>query len=79
VVRHLHVAPGPRAGLSGAADGRRVIGKVWDIQSGADEIRTPPERAFSQRAYNLKHGIEIDMKIYDALQSLPQAKLPELA
>jgi LDH2 family malate/lactate/ureidoglycolate dehydrogenase len=47
-------------------------------QPGVDEIRLPGERGFRERARNLRDGIEIDRKIYDALLALPQGKLPAL-
>jgi LDH2 family malate/lactate/ureidoglycolate dehydrogenase len=37
----------------------------------------PSERAFRERARNLRQGIEIDRKIYDALVGLPQTQLPK--
>ena len=52
--------------------------KATPRQPGVDEIRLPGERAFKERARNLKEGIEIDRKIYDALLALPQGKLPEV-
>ena len=47
-------------------------------QAGVDEIRLPSERAFRERARNLREGIVIDRKIYDALKALPAGRLPEL-
>lgn len=47
-------------------------------QPGVDEIRLPSERAFRERARNLREGIVIDRKIYDALLALPEGKLPPL-
>jgi LDH2 family malate/lactate/ureidoglycolate dehydrogenase len=38
----------------------------------------PGERASRERARNLKDGIEIDRKIYDALLAVPQGTLPPL-
>ena len=52
--------------------------KATPRQPGVDEIRLPGERAFRERARLLKQGIEIDRKIYDALVTLPEGKLPEL-
>ena len=51
--------------------------KAVKRQPGVDEIRLPGERSFRERARNLREGIEIDRKIYDALKALPQGKLPE--
>ena len=44
---------------------------------GVDEIRLPSERAFAERARNRREGIVIDRHIYDALNNLPQGRLPE--
>jgi LDH2 family malate/lactate/ureidoglycolate dehydrogenase len=52
--------------------------KAAPRQPGVDEIRMPGERASRERARNLKDGIEIDRKIYDALLALPQGTLPAL-
>ena len=49
--------------------------KATPRQPGVDEIRLPGERAFRERARNLRAGIEIDRKIYDALLALPNGKL----
>jgi LDH2 family malate/lactate/ureidoglycolate dehydrogenase len=46
---------------------------------GIDEIRLPSERAFAERARNRREGIVIDRHIYDALNNLPQGRLPEKA
>jgi LDH2 family malate/lactate/ureidoglycolate dehydrogenase len=51
--------------------------KATPRQPGVDEIRMPSERAFRERARNLRQGIEIDRKIYDALMTMPQTQLPE--
>ena len=51
--------------------------KATPRQPGVDEIRLPSERAFRERARNLREGIVIDRKIYDALLALPAGKLPE--
>ena len=50
--------------------------KAAPRQPGVDEIRLPGERAFRERARSLREGIEIDRKIYDALRTLPQSRLP---
>ena len=50
--------------------------KAAPRQPGVDEIRLPGERAFRERARNLREGIVIDRKIYDALRALPQGRLP---
>jgi LDH2 family malate/lactate/ureidoglycolate dehydrogenase len=52
--------------------------KAAPRQPGVDEIRMPGERASRERARNLKDGIEIDRKIYDALLAVPQGTLPPL-
>ena len=44
---------------------------------GVDEIRLPSERAFAERARNRRDGIVIDKHIYEALDHLPQGRLPE--
>ena len=51
--------------------------KAVQRQPGVDEIRLPGERSLRERARNLKEGIEIDRKIYDALLALPQGQLPQ--
>jgi LDH2 family malate/lactate/ureidoglycolate dehydrogenase len=51
--------------------------KATPRQPGVDEIRLPGERSIRERARNLKSGIEIDRKIYEALLAVPQGKLPE--
>jgi LDH2 family malate/lactate/ureidoglycolate dehydrogenase len=52
--------------------------KAAQRQPGVDEIRLPGERAFRERARLKRVGIEIDLKIYDALLAVPAGKLPEL-
>lgn len=42
--------------------------KATPRQEGVDEIRIPGERAYRERAYRLQAGIEIDRRIYDALE-----------
>ncbi len=44
---------------------------------GVAEIRLPSERAFAERARNRREGIVIDRHIYEALNALPQGRLPE--
>lgn len=44
--------------------------KATPRQEGVAEIRIPSERAFRERARNLREGIEIDRPIYDALRAL---------
>jgi LDH2 family malate/lactate/ureidoglycolate dehydrogenase len=44
--------------------------KATPRQPGVDEIRIPSERAFRERERNLRDGLEIDRKIYDALLAL---------
>ncbi|MEO7726352.1 MAG: Ldh family oxidoreductase [Burkholderiales bacterium] len=51
--------------------------KTVERQPGVDEIRLPGERGMRERALNLREGIVIDRKIYDALMALPQGKLPD--
>jgi LDH2 family malate/lactate/ureidoglycolate dehydrogenase len=50
--------------------------KATPRQPGVDEIRIPSERAFRERARNLREGIVIDCKIYDALLALPNPQPP---
>lgn len=50
--------------------------KATPRQAGVDEIRLPSERAFRERARNLREGIVIDRKIHDALLALPAGTLP---
>lgn len=45
--------------------------KATPRQPGVGEIRIPSERAFLERARNLREGIVIDRKIYEALLALP--------
>jgi len=45
--------------------------KATPRQPGVGEIRIPSERAFRERARNLREGIVIDRRIYDALLALP--------
>ena len=51
--------------------------KATPRQPGVDEIRIPSERAFRERARNLREGIEIDRKIHDALLALPNERAHE--
>jgi L-2-hydroxycarboxylate dehydrogenase (NAD+) len=44
--------------------------KATPRQPGVDEIRLPGERSSRERVRNLKEGLEIDRKIYDALVAL---------
>lgn len=46
--------------------------KATPLQPGFDKIRIPSERAFLERARNLREGIVIDRKIYDVLHELAQ-------
>jgi LDH2 family malate/lactate/ureidoglycolate dehydrogenase len=50
--------------------------KATPRQPGVEEIRLPSERAFRERARNLREGIVIDRKIYDALLAFPAGRLP---
>jgi LDH2 family malate/lactate/ureidoglycolate dehydrogenase len=50
--------------------------KATPRQSGVDEIRLPGERSQQERARLRREGLEIDLKIYEALRYLPQGKLP---
>lgn len=52
--------------------------KAAPRQPGVDEIRLPGERAARERANNLRTGIVIDRKIYDALMAVPPGELPAL-
>lgn len=45
--------------------------KATPRQPGVEEIRIPSERAFRERARNLREGIVIDRRIYEALLALP--------
>ncbi len=42
--------------------------KATPKQEGIDEIRIPGERAYRERAHRMQKGIEIDRRIYDALE-----------
>ena len=48
--------------------------KATPRQAGVEEIRIPSERAFRERARNLREGIVIDRRIYDALLALPDGQ-----
>ncbi len=80
---YLIMAINPKRMLPGD-DFRRhmseMLAKVKAVprQPGVDEIRLPGERSARERARHLREGIEIDRKIYEALLTLPQGKLPEL-
>lgn len=50
--------------------------KATPRQPGVEEIRMPGERSSRERARNLREGIEIDRKIYEALLAVPQSTLP---
>ena len=50
--------------------------KATPRQPGVDEIRLPGERSQRERARLKREGIEIDRKIYDALNALPAGRLP---
>jgi LDH2 family malate/lactate/ureidoglycolate dehydrogenase len=62
-----------KRGLTGMLEGVKATPR----QAGVDEIRLPGERSFRERERNLREGIVIDRKIYDALRSIPAGKLPE--
>ena len=49
--------------------------KATPRQEGVDEIRIPGERAYKTRARLLLEGIEIDRKIFNALDRLAEGKL----
>lgn len=44
--------------------------KATPRQDGVQEIRIPSERSFRDRRRNMKHGIEVDAPILDAIESL---------
>ena len=48
--------------------------KATPRQPGVAEIRIPSGRAFLERARNLREGIVIDRRIYDALLALPDGQ-----
>lgn len=52
--------------------------KATAREPGVDEIRIPSERSMRERKKNLREGIEIDRKIYEALVGLPRSELPKL-
>ena len=52
--------------------------KAAPRQPGVDEIRLPGERSARERARLTREGLEIDLKIYQALTAAPEGKLPEL-
>jgi LDH2 family malate/lactate/ureidoglycolate dehydrogenase len=49
--------------------------KATPRQAGIEEIRIPGERAYRTRAHLLAEGIEIDLKIHDALRRLAAGNL----
>lgn len=53
--------------------------KAAPRQPGVDVIRLPGERSARERARLTREGLEIDLKIYQALMAVPEGKLPELA
>ena len=54
---------------------RIAVIKATPRQAGITEIRIPGERSYSTRARLLRTGIEIDRKIYNALQRLAEGQL----
>jgi L-2-hydroxycarboxylate dehydrogenase (NAD+) len=44
--------------------------KATPRQPGVDDIRIPSERAFRSRARALRHGLQIDQLVFDALVAL---------
>ena len=52
--------------------------KAAPRQPGVDEIRLPGERSARERSRLTREGLEIDLKIYQALMAVPEGKLPEL-
>jgi LDH2 family malate/lactate/ureidoglycolate dehydrogenase len=52
--------------------------KATARQPGVEEIRLPGERAQRERARNLREGIEIDRRIYDALLAVRENQLAPL-
>lgn len=55
---------------------RRIAAiKATTRQSGIEEIRIPGERGYATRSRLLRHGIEIDRRIHNALQRLAAGKL----
>jgi LDH2 family malate/lactate/ureidoglycolate dehydrogenase len=52
--------------------------KATARQPGVEEIRLPGERSQRERARNLREGIEIDRRIYDALLAVPENQLAPL-
>jgi L-2-hydroxycarboxylate dehydrogenase (NAD+) len=63
------------------ADYRREVSqriatiKATPRQAGVDEIRIPGERGYQTRARFMRDGIDIDRKIYDALERLAEGHL----
>jgi LDH2 family malate/lactate/ureidoglycolate dehydrogenase len=49
--------------------------KATPRQDGVEEIRIPGERGYRTRARLLREGLEVDRKIYNALQRLSQGHL----
>ena len=49
--------------------------KATPRQTGTEEIRIPGERGYATRARLLREGIEIDRKIYNALERLAEGNL----
>jgi LDH2 family malate/lactate/ureidoglycolate dehydrogenase len=49
--------------------------KATPRQAGIEEIRIPGERGYRTRAHLMHEGIEIDLKIYDALRHLAEGNV----
>jgi L-2-hydroxycarboxylate dehydrogenase (NAD+) len=59
------------------SDMSAMIARVKAVprQPGVDEIRLPGERSQRERQRLRREGLEIDLKIYQALKSIPQGRI----
>ena len=62
-----------KRGLAGMLEGVKATPR----QAGVNEIRLPGERSLRERERNLREGVVIDRKIYDALRAVPAGRLQE--
>lgn len=59
------------------SDMSKMMARVKAVprQPGVDEIRLPGERSQRERARLTREGLEIDLKIYQALKAIPQGRI----
>jgi LDH2 family malate/lactate/ureidoglycolate dehydrogenase len=76
---HLFIAFQPDLFMTLDDDRRALAAEIAALeatprQDGVNEIRIPGERAHRERARLTRDGIEIDLRIHDALSRLAEAK-----